>query len=244
MGNENEKAKILAVMRAYCDAMKKEDLEALLDLYSEDWQDYHGARKDSLKNRFEQAKDKGDYKTNARDLDIDISTAITALNGDKAIFTPVIHSSPSGSITYAHTLKKEADGVWRLVYTKGIDWETFPLDTGGRMEKAAIAQSALATRRFREQVLSDPHRPGYHIVHQKATGHRLIRMAQSIGRADTICSISFRIIGLAESSIIGAIFPAQTSFTGAIIPQNYWSVCTVETASSTRTEYPPSAITK
>ena len=53
--------------------LKKEDLEALLDLYSEDWQDYHGARKDSLKNRFEQAKDKGDYKTNARDLDIDIS---------------------------------------------------------------------------------------------------------------------------------------------------------------------------
>ena len=170
MGDENEKAKILAVMRAYCDAMKKEDLEALLDLYSEDWQDYHGARKDSLKNRFEQAKDKGDYKTNARDLDIDISTAITALNGYKAIFTPVIHSSPGGSITYAHTLRKEADGVWRLVYTKSIDWETFPLDSGGRMDKAAIAQSALATRRFREQVLSDPHRPGYHIVSPEGYG--------------------------------------------------------------------------
>ena len=170
MGNKSEEEKILATIKAHFDAMEKGDLKAFLNLYSEDWQDYHGARKDSLKYLFEETKDKGNYKTSTKDLDIDISTALITLEGDKAIFTPVIHSSPGGSITYAYTLEKEADGVWRLVYTKGIDWESFPLDVKGRMDKAAIAQSALATRRFREQVLSDQHRPGYHIVSPEGYG--------------------------------------------------------------------------
>ncbi|MAI42784.1 MAG: hypothetical protein CMP95_10025 [Gammaproteobacteria bacterium] len=171
MDVKSEEAEILEIMRTHSDAMKKGDFPVLLDLYSKDWRDYHGATKDSLKHRFEKTGDKEkDLSLSGNVQDIDISTAHLKIKDDKAIFTPVIHSSSGGSISYAHTLRKEADGVWRLVYTKGIDWETFPLDDEGRMDKAAIAQSALATRRFREQVMSDPHRPGYHIVSPEGFG--------------------------------------------------------------------------
>lgn len=173
MNVKKEEAAVLEIMQAHCDALKRSDIQVLLSLYSKDWKDYHGATKDSLKDQYKQT----DEKTGSKGVslsetiqNIDTTAARVTINGKKAVFSPVTHISSGGSISYAHTLKKEVDGVWRLVYTKGIDWETFPLDSEGRMNKAAIARSALASRRFREQILSDPHRPGYHIVSPEGFG--------------------------------------------------------------------------
>ena len=157
---EDKNGEVLATMQAHAKAMTTGDVDALLEFYSEDWRDYHGADKGSLKDRFEGTNDKGGSK----DVEIDLSVAQAIVDGDDATFTPVTHWSSRGSITYTHTLKKEADGVWRLVFTQGIDWESIPLDARARVRKAEIDGAAQATRNFREQILSDPHRPGYHFV--------------------------------------------------------------------------------
>jgi beta-fructofuranosidase len=157
---EDVEAEVLAVMHDYRVAMLAADADALLALYSEDWGDHHGATKESLKASYQGMREKGGYEG----IEIDLGAAEVVVDGDIATVTPVTLSSPVGSITYTHKLKKEADGVWRLVRTDGIDWEIIPLDAEGRKRKAEYDTSALASRNFRERVLSDPHRPGYHFV--------------------------------------------------------------------------------
>ncbi len=149
-----------AAVRAYGWAMKAGDMDALLALYSKDWEDNHGAAKDSLKDRYQGMADKDGYK----DTVVDLSAAEVTVDGDTVTVAPVTLTSSAGSITYAHKLKKEADGVWRLVYTEGIDWSIIPVDAKGRVRLAEDAASALAARDLRERILSDPSRPGYHFV--------------------------------------------------------------------------------
>ena len=157
---------VLATMRGHSKAMTAGDLDTLLGFYSEDWQNSQGAGKDSLKNGFNGISN----KIGSKGTQIDLSAAEAVIDGDKVTFTPVTHSSSSGSIIYTHTLKKEADGVWRLVFTETIDWEKIPLDAQGRLRKAEIEASARASRNLREQILVDPTRPGYHFVMPEGFG--------------------------------------------------------------------------
>ena len=155
-------AEVLATMREYGRAMRTGDVDALLALYSEDWEDNHGAAKDSLKDRYQGmgGKDKGSYEGMA----VDLSAAEVIADGDVVAITPVTLMSSKGSITHTHKLKKEADGVWRFVYTEGIDWCIIPVDAKGRMRLAEDNASALAVRNLRDRILRDPSRPGYHFV--------------------------------------------------------------------------------
>lgn len=125
-------AEVLATMREYVKAMRAGDVDALLGFYSEDWQDNHGAAKDSLKERYQGTHDKGGYK----ETEIDLSAAEAAVDGDIVTVTPVTLMSSKGSITYIHKLKKEADGAWRFVYREGIDWSIIPVDAAGRIRLA------------------------------------------------------------------------------------------------------------
>ncbi|HJN52460.1 MAG: GH32 C-terminal domain-containing protein [Pseudomonadales bacterium] len=156
--DKSVEAEVLATMREYGTAMEAGDVNALLACYSEDWEDNHGTRKDSLKDRYQGVSGKGGIK----ETEVDESEAGVVVYGDSATYTPVTLWSPSGSITYTHKLKKEADGVWRLIHTEAIDWGTIPLDAEERIRKAENDASALTARHLREQILNDPSRPGYH----------------------------------------------------------------------------------
>ena len=162
----NIEDEVLATMRDYRAAMMAGDVDALLALYSEDWEDNHGASKESLKDRYQGMREKGRNE----EFEIDLSAAEAVVDGDTATIAPVTLWSPDWSITYTHKLKKEADGVWRLVRTDTIDWETIPLDAEGRKRLAEDYASALAARNLRERVLSDPSRPGYHFVIPEGIG--------------------------------------------------------------------------
>jgi len=155
---------VLAVITAYGEAMKAGDIEALRALHSEDWEDNHGRSKDSLKDRYRGLHDKGGYA----DTELDRSAVGVVVDGDVATVTPVTLSSSSGSITYTHKLKREADGVWRFVFTEGIDWDKLPLDAKGRKALNEDYASALTARGLRERILKDPGRPGYHFVMPEA----------------------------------------------------------------------------
>jgi len=155
-------ALVLATMREYAAAFSASDLGTLLALHSEDWEDNHGAGKESLKERYQGMgeKNKGGYEG----MKVDLNKAKVIADGDTVAVTPVTLTSSKGSITYTHKLKREADGVWRFVYTEGIDWDKLPLDAKGRKLLDEDYAAALAARGLRERILSDPGRPGYHFV--------------------------------------------------------------------------------
>ena len=157
---KNPEAEVLATVRAHGKAMKAGDVNALVALYSEDWKDHHGATKNSLKDRYQGMGDKGGRE----DMEFDLSAAEVVVDGDIGTITPVTLTSSAGSITHTHKLRKEADGVWRFVYTEGIDWEIIPLDAEGRIRLAEDNASALTARNLRDRISRDPSRPGYHFV--------------------------------------------------------------------------------
>jgi beta-fructofuranosidase len=157
MTNERE---VLAAMEAHVAARINGNVEAVLDSYSENWKDSKGFVKSSLRKEH-LVFTVGATKT---DIEIDLSMAEIIVEGDKATCSPVSIYTPKGSITYSYTLKKELDGVWRLIYTRTIDWESFAMDKETRIRKKKIDTWALAAREHREQLLNDHLRPGYHFV--------------------------------------------------------------------------------
>ena len=95
-----EEAVIEEIMETHCDALKKADFQVLLSLYSKDWKDYHGATKDSLEYRYKQPKEEAKGKGMSlfeTIQDIDTSAANVTIKGNRAVFSPVIHSSSGGS---------------------------------------------------------------------------------------------------------------------------------------------------
>jgi ketosteroid isomerase-like protein len=153
-------AEVKAVMDDYRTAMLTGEVASLLDLYSENWSDLHGSTKEDLKEGYKGTAEKGP----AKGLEVDLSGIEVVIDGDVATVSPVTLSAPQGSITYTHTLQKEADGVWRFVRTVTLSWESFEMDAEERKLKAEHDAAAMAARDLRERLLSDPHRPGYHFV--------------------------------------------------------------------------------
>jgi beta-fructofuranosidase len=145
---------VTATMQAYAKALTAQDFDTVLDLLSDDFKDSHGFGKEDWKDRYQKMTG----------LDVELDQAVASVDGDSATYTPVVVCSSWGPFTYTHKLKKEPDGVWRLVFTETVDWENVPLDAEGRKRKAEIDASAMAACKLREQLLSDPARPGYHFV--------------------------------------------------------------------------------
>ena len=154
---------VLAAMEAHAAARINGDVDAVLDSYSEDWKDTKGFVKSSLR-KGHLAFTWHVYMGTKTGIEIDLSGAEIIVEGDSATCSPVSIYTPKGSITYSYTLKKELDGVWRLIYTQRIGWEPFPMDRETRERKREIDAWALAAREHREQLLIDHLRPGYHIV--------------------------------------------------------------------------------
>jgi beta-fructofuranosidase len=155
-----DESDVLAAMEAHIAARVSGDVETVIDSYSDDWTDNKGFVKSSLK----QGHLAFTVGATEADVEIDLSLADILVEGDTATCRPVTVFSAKGSITYGYTLKREADGVWRLIYTETIDWEPFPMDEEVRAHKREIDTTAMAVRAHREAMLSDPLRPGYHFV--------------------------------------------------------------------------------
>ena len=52
------------------------------------------------------------------DIDMDISEAEINIEGDKATVGPIVYAGDWGEVEIMRILKKEADGVWRVVGTE------------------------------------------------------------------------------------------------------------------------------
>lgn len=145
---------VAATMAAYAAAISNTDVDALSKTYSDAWQGSKDTTKAQLMEHYSQSSETRAYINKAR----------TQVEGDIATISPVFVSSPKGTVTYTHTLKRESDGVWRICHTETIDWETIEMDDREKAHKAKFDDAAMAARELREMIIRDPARPGYHFV--------------------------------------------------------------------------------
>ena len=159
-GTLTTESEVRAVMQAHVKARIDGDVETVIDSYSKDWQDSKGANKSSLRDGHLA------FTTGLVDAEvtIDLGGAEVSIDGDNANISPVIIDTEKGRITYSYDLRKEPDGIWRLVYTQTLDWEPFPMDEATQAMKDEIDSQAMTVRAHRERLLNDPWRPGYHFT--------------------------------------------------------------------------------
>ena len=153
-------SEVLAAMQGHLAARMSDDTEAVRNSYSDDWTDSKGYTKATLQNWHLASTISGAKMQ----LTIDLRTVEIFVDGAEATVSPVRTDSAKGRISQSHRLKKEADGVWRLVHTQTVDWESFPMNDELQARKNSIDATAMLVREHREKLLSDRWRPGYHFV--------------------------------------------------------------------------------
>ena len=94
-------------------ALVAQDLDKLMDSYSEDYESDRGFDKEDIRGFMERGIDEG-FLAN---IEVDIEGAEIAIEGDKAQVAPVVWAGRRGEMTIEFTLQKEGD-TWRIVSSK------------------------------------------------------------------------------------------------------------------------------
>jgi len=109
---------ILGQIQALKDAAFAANPEALLALFSEDFSHYEVPDKATLADYVQMGVDMGymeEGMAKEHDAQMTWEEAQITIDGDTATVYPIDASADMGSVTLELTLKKEADGVWRII---------------------------------------------------------------------------------------------------------------------------------
>jgi len=110
MGATDEE-QLTAALGQWKVAVEAQDIDKMMELYSDDFEGERGKDKEGVRQVFSMTKDRGALE----DVDMDISEAEINIEGDKATVGPILYAGSWGEIEMMRILKKEADGVWRVV---------------------------------------------------------------------------------------------------------------------------------
>lgn len=107
---------ILAALSNYHTAEREGNLEAILDSYSEKFEDAQGTNKIVLAGFFSILVDQGLLE----DLVVDLETMVISVEDDSATVGPVSYTSQLGSNSYRYRLQREEDSKWRFIYSEEL----------------------------------------------------------------------------------------------------------------------------
>ena len=145
-------------MEMHIAARQSGETSAVIETYSNDWTDSKGFTKESLRDGHLA------FTTGATSEDVEINldrAKLTKIN-DVVTYSPITIHTSKGTITYAYSLKKEVDGIWRIIFTKTLNWEPFPMTKDMKALKDNLDNTAMIVREHRESLLQDKFRPTYH----------------------------------------------------------------------------------
>jgi len=111
VGGGSDKAQLTAALSQWKAALEAEDIDKMMEPYSDDYEGERGEGKEGVRQFLEGLMDEGALE----DIDMDISEAEIKIEGDKATVGPIIYAGDWGEIELKRILKKENDGVWRVV---------------------------------------------------------------------------------------------------------------------------------
>jgi len=110
MGATDEE-QLTAALGQWKVATEAQDLDKMMEPYSDDYEGESGEGKEGVRQFLSGMIDEGVLE----DVDMDISEAEINIEGDKATVGPIYYSGSWGEVGMIRILKKEADGVWRVV---------------------------------------------------------------------------------------------------------------------------------
>ena len=110
MGATDEE-QLTAALGQWKVATEAQDLDKMMEPYSDDYEGESGEGKEGVRQFLSGMIDEGVLE----DVDMDISEAEINIEGDKATVGPIYYSGGWGEVGMIRILKKEADGVWRVV---------------------------------------------------------------------------------------------------------------------------------
>ena len=135
----------LAALQEYEAAMQAGDAAAQLAFYADDWRSAAGRTKADVAAGFENPSQAAVNATKRFVVD----DAKVTVEGNVATIDPVTIRSPTGGGFMRFVLRRTAAGKWQCV------------SLTGSQASDSVAEQA---RAFRERLLADHHRPGYHFV--------------------------------------------------------------------------------
>lgn len=112
-GGASVEDEVLATMAKYVEAMKANDVDGLVAFFSEDWENDEGATKDVLEGYFQGLADQGLNE----DTEVILDETKVVMEGKVATMGPVVYKSSQDETAWEYEMVKEADGVWRCVYS-------------------------------------------------------------------------------------------------------------------------------
>jgi ketosteroid isomerase-like protein len=104
-----------AVLAEFHEAAKAQDVEKMMAVISEDFSNSQGD-KQSMRSFMEGAAAQGIFEG----MVINVDKCEVVFEGDSATAKPVGYETMMGNLSYTYTMKKEADGVWRIVSSEQI----------------------------------------------------------------------------------------------------------------------------
>lgn len=112
MGPSDEKL-ISTTMANWKAALIAQDLDKIMEAYSENYESAEGNDKEATREFMERIID----KRYLDDIEVDLENAKTTIEGDKAQFSAVIITGRREPRTTEFTLQKE-NGTWRIISSK------------------------------------------------------------------------------------------------------------------------------
>ena len=112
MASSDEKL-VNTTMANWKEAFMAQDIDRLMDLYSDDYESDRGFDKEDIRGSMERGIDEGFLKN----IEVDLEDAKTTIEGDNARVAPVVWTGGRGEITVKFTLQKEGD-TWRIIRSK------------------------------------------------------------------------------------------------------------------------------
>ena len=114
MGGLSDEAQLTAALGQWKAATEAQDIDKMMEPYSEDYEGGRGEGKEGVRQFLSGMKEEGALE----DIDMDISEAEIEIEGDEATVGPIIYAGDWGEVEMTRILKKESDGVWRVVGTE------------------------------------------------------------------------------------------------------------------------------
>jgi ketosteroid isomerase-like protein len=107
----NDGAQLTAALVQWKTATEAQDIDKMMEPYSDDFEGEGGVGKEEVREFLSGMIDEGYLE----EMEMDISEAEIKIEGDKATVGPIRYIGDWGEEEDTRILKKESDGVWRVV---------------------------------------------------------------------------------------------------------------------------------
>ena len=115
MGRMTPREEVVAAITGFQTSLSAQDMEGIMNIYSVDFTDFRGATRPMVRSMFEGMASQGTLQ----DITVEgLENSEITVADNSATVTPLIVVTPQGKLSYNCELKKEADGVWRIISAK------------------------------------------------------------------------------------------------------------------------------